>query len=189
MTTARKLGTHSRRRGAGLDARALAVGRRAGGARSGCGARGVCARRAPATSPAARPCSPCSSASCLTFRIVHAEQRIHGVPAQARAHLRASAGVSGIGLHRDRGLAVSRGGLSALAAPLLDRRRAVFPCARHGELDRRAAPAPQGSLCRAPISGRRVLDRLAARLRLSRPVTLLESCLAEVPVVIGYFAP
>jgi GWxTD domain-containing protein len=33
------------------------------------------------------------------------------------------------------------------------------------------------------------LDRLAARLRLSRPVTLLESCLADVPVVIGYMRP
>ena len=34
-----------------------------------------------------------------------------------------------------------------------------------------------------------LLDRLAARLRVSRPVTLLESCLAEVPVVIGYVRP
>ena len=33
------------------------------------------------------------------------------------------------------------------------------------------------------------LDRLGARLRLSRPVALLESCLAEVPVVIGYLRP
>jgi GWxTD domain-containing protein len=32
-------------------------------------------------------------------------------------------------------------------------------------------------------------ERLAARLRLSRGVTLLESCLAEVPVVIGYVRP
>ncbi|MGD0772601.1 MAG: GWxTD domain-containing protein [Candidatus Solibacter sp.] len=33
------------------------------------------------------------------------------------------------------------------------------------------------------------LDTSGARLRVSRPVTLLESCLAEVPVVIGYLRP
>ena len=33
------------------------------------------------------------------------------------------------------------------------------------------------------------LHRLRARLRLSRPVTLLESCFAEVPVVIGHLRP
>src|ERR1035437_5995742 len=33
------------------------------------------------------------------------------------------------------------------------------------------------------------LERLAARMRVSRPVALLESCLAEVPVVIGYVCP
>src|ERR1017187_9214042 len=32
-------------------------------------------------------------------------------------------------------------------------------------------------------------ERLAARMRVSRPVTLLESCLAEVPVVMGYLRP
>src|ERR1035441_4058316 len=33
------------------------------------------------------------------------------------------------------------------------------------------------------------IDRLTARARVSRPVTLLESCLAEVPVLIGYVRP
>ena len=33
------------------------------------------------------------------------------------------------------------------------------------------------------------IDRLTARARVSRPVTLLESCLAEVPVIIGYVRP
>jgi GWxTD domain-containing protein len=33
------------------------------------------------------------------------------------------------------------------------------------------------------------LDRLRARLRMTRQVALLESCLAEVPVVIGYMRP
>ena len=44
-------------------------------------------------------------------------------------------------------------------------------------------------VCLAPDLWRERLDRLGARLRLSRPVTLLESCLAEVPVVIGYVRP
>jgi GWxTD domain-containing protein len=44
-------------------------------------------------------------------------------------------------------------------------------------------------VCLAPDVWRERLDRLGARLRLSRPVTLLESCLAEVPVVIGYVRP
>ena len=42
---------------------------------------------------------------------------------------------------------------------------------------------------RAPAAWQQRLDRLARALRLSRPVTLLESCLAEVPVVIGYLRP
>lgn len=33
------------------------------------------------------------------------------------------------------------------------------------------------------------MQRLGARLRMARPVVLLESCLAEVPVVIGYLRP
>jgi beta-lactamase regulating signal transducer with metallopeptidase domain len=44
-------------------------------------------------------------------------------------------------------------------------------------------------VCLAPDHWRERLDRLGARVRLSRPVTLLESCLAEVPVVIGYVRP
>jgi GWxTD domain-containing protein len=44
-------------------------------------------------------------------------------------------------------------------------------------------------VCVAAECWQSLLDRLAARLRLSRPVTLLESCLAEVPVVIGYLRP
>ncbi|MGA9627922.1 MAG: M56 family metallopeptidase, partial [Bryobacteraceae bacterium] len=44
-------------------------------------------------------------------------------------------------------------------------------------------------VCLAPDVWRERLDRLGARVRLSRPVTLLESCLAEVPVVIGYVRP
>jgi GWxTD domain-containing protein len=44
-------------------------------------------------------------------------------------------------------------------------------------------------VCLAPDLWRERLERLGARLRLSRPVTLLESCLAEVPVVVGHVRP
>jgi GWxTD domain-containing protein len=44
-------------------------------------------------------------------------------------------------------------------------------------------------VCAANTSCQALLLRLSARLRVSRPVTLLESCLAEVPVVIGYVRP
>ncbi len=44
-------------------------------------------------------------------------------------------------------------------------------------------------VCRAPDSWQARLDRLRAQLRLSRPVVLLESCLAEAPVVIGLIRP
>ncbi len=73
-----KTGYNSRRRGAGLDARSLLVGRRAGGAAAGVRRCSSCARRAPATSPAASRCSLCSLASLLTFQLVRAGQGIHG---------------------------------------------------------------------------------------------------------------
>jgi GWxTD domain-containing protein len=44
-------------------------------------------------------------------------------------------------------------------------------------------------VCAAPAAWRERLDHLARRSRISRPVVLLESCLAEVPVVIGYLRP
>jgi len=44
-------------------------------------------------------------------------------------------------------------------------------------------------VCCPPDHWQGRLERLCARLRLSRPVTLLESCLADVPVVIGYLRP
>jgi GWxTD domain-containing protein len=44
-------------------------------------------------------------------------------------------------------------------------------------------------VCAAPEIWQARLNELAARLKLSRPVVLLESCLAEVPVVIGWFRP
>jgi GWxTD domain-containing protein len=44
-------------------------------------------------------------------------------------------------------------------------------------------------VCAAPGVWRIRLDRLAERARIARRVMLLESCLAEVPVVIGYLRP
>ncbi len=44
-------------------------------------------------------------------------------------------------------------------------------------------------VCRAPGEWQQRLDGLAARLRVSKPAALLESCLADVPVVIGYARP
>ncbi len=44
-------------------------------------------------------------------------------------------------------------------------------------------------VCAAPEVWQSRLDKLAVRLKLSRPVVLLESCLADVPVVIGWFRP
>src|ERR1039457_1087360 len=44
-------------------------------------------------------------------------------------------------------------------------------------------------VCSAPDPWPQRLDQLRARLRLSKPVALLETCLADVPVVIGYVRP
>ncbi len=44
-------------------------------------------------------------------------------------------------------------------------------------------------VCTAPEEWRKELARLSARVRVSRPVKLMESCLADVPVVIGHFRP
>ena len=44
-------------------------------------------------------------------------------------------------------------------------------------------------VCRAPDPWPQRLRDLSARLRVSKPVALLETCLADVPVVIGYLRP
>jgi len=44
-------------------------------------------------------------------------------------------------------------------------------------------------VCGAPDAWLKRLDALRERLRMARPVTLLESCLADVPVVIGHLRP
>src|SRR5215469_11933226 len=44
-------------------------------------------------------------------------------------------------------------------------------------------------VCCAPTAWQREVERLTTLLRISRPVRLLESCLAEVPTVIGHVRP
>ncbi|HEV2417131.1 MAG TPA: M56 family metallopeptidase [Terriglobia bacterium] len=44
-------------------------------------------------------------------------------------------------------------------------------------------------VCCAPVRWQEELARLSVRLRISRPVKLLESCLADVPMVLGHFRP
>jgi GWxTD domain-containing protein len=44
-------------------------------------------------------------------------------------------------------------------------------------------------VCSAPIEWQNRLARISDQLRISRPVVLLESCLAEVPMVLGHFRP
>jgi GWxTD domain-containing protein len=45
------------------------------------------------------------------------------------------------------------------------------------------------AVCSAPDSWQRAVMRLASQLKLSRPVVLLESLLADTPVVLGHFRP
>ena len=44
-------------------------------------------------------------------------------------------------------------------------------------------------VCCAPERWQKELARLSARLRVSRPILLLESCLADVPMVVGHIRP
>ncbi len=47
----------------------------------------------------------------------------------------------------------------------------------------------RAGVCAAPEEWRARLDRLRDRLRLSRPVLLLESCMVDVPVMVGLLRP
>jgi GWxTD domain-containing protein len=44
-------------------------------------------------------------------------------------------------------------------------------------------------VCLAPERWQKQLGKLSARLHLSRPILLLESCLADTPMVVGHFRP
>jgi GWxTD domain-containing protein len=52
-----------------------------------------------------------------------------------------------------------------------------------------AQRARNRGVCRAPDPWPRRLQHLSAKLRVSKPVALLETCLGDVPVVIGYLRP
>ena len=69
-----------------------------------------------------------------------------------------------------------------MAGVLFFQLRGVASCMVARRLGRRG-------VCAAAGFWQERLDTFAARLRVSRPVALLESCLAEVPVVIGYVRP
>ena len=81
MTTALlKLGTLSRRFGAGLDTGPLALGRRAAGPALGAALLVLRSSRARYFAGCAGACSRCSAGSFLTFRIVSWCRRIHAIP-------------------------------------------------------------------------------------------------------------
>jgi GWxTD domain-containing protein len=44
-------------------------------------------------------------------------------------------------------------------------------------------------VCAPPVEWQKRVDALAARLRISRPVALLESCFTDTPVLVGYLRP
>jgi GWxTD domain-containing protein len=44
-------------------------------------------------------------------------------------------------------------------------------------------------VCCAPEHWQKEIERLSARLRMSKPVQILESCLADVPIVVGHIRP
>ncbi len=69
-----------------------------------------------------------------------------------------------------------------LAGVVLFQLRCLISWTAAGRLRRRG-------VCGAPIAWVATVDELRARLRMTRPVTLLESCFAEVPVVIGHLRP
>jgi GWxTD domain-containing protein len=65
----------------------------------------------------------------------------------------------------------------------------VFFCLRHLASWAWTLRLRQTGVCSAPDFWQERLIELARRLRVSRPVGLLESCLAEVPVVMGHVRP
>jgi beta-lactamase regulating signal transducer with metallopeptidase domain len=123
----------------------------------------------------------------LTFRIVLAEQRIQGVIGQVRAlpNIPPGLGDGFIVANVRRFHAADYLPWLApvwIAGVLFFHMRGMASWIGARRLRRRG-------VCTAAQSYQALLDRLAERLRLSRPVTLLESCLAGVPVVIGYLRP
>ncbi len=69
-----------------------------------------------------------------------------------------------------------------MAGVLIFSLRNVIGFVSAGQLRRRG-------VCCAPARWEEELARFARQLRISRPVSLLESCLTEAPVTLGYFCP
>ena len=123
----------------------------------------------------------------FTFRIVLAEQRIQGAPGQVRALAGNPPGLGDGFIVANVRRFYPEDYLPWLAPMWIA--GVLFFHLRGMASWIAARRLRQRGVCVAAQSYQALLDRLAARLRLSRPVTLLESCLAEVPVVIGYLRP
>jgi GWxTD domain-containing protein len=123
----------------------------------------------------------------LTFQRVWTGQGIHGAPLQSGAIPKAPLTL-GDGMIAVKGLRFHPADYLPWLAPLwlagvlFFHVRGVASWMAARRLRRRG-------VCAATEVWQSRVDRLAARLRVSRSVVLLESCLAEVPVVIGYVRP
>ena len=123
----------------------------------------------------------------LTFQLVWAGQGIHGVTARSGAIPRGPLAL-GDGMIVVKGLRFHPADYLPWLAPLwlagvlFFQLRGLASWMAARRLRRRG-------VCAATEFWQSRLDRLATRLRVSRSVVLLESCLAEVPVVIGYVRP
>jgi GWxTD domain-containing protein len=123
----------------------------------------------------------------LTFQRVWTGQGIHGAPLQSGAIPKAPLTL-GDGMIAVKGLRFHPADYLPWLAPLwlagvlFFHVRGVVSWMAARRLRRRG-------VCAATEVWQSRVDRLAARLRVSRSVVLLESCLAEVPVVIGYVRP
>ena len=125
---------------------------------------------------------------CVTYQICLAQQRIEGAIGQVPALRNAPTGLG------DGQIVVKVAGRFHaadylpwlapfwMAGVLFFQLRGVAGWMAARRLRRRG-------VCAATLFWQERMDRIAARVRLSRPVTLLESCVAEVPVVIGYVRP
>src|ERR1017187_4886797 len=160
-------GRNAAGQGSRLDPISLAVGRRAGRA----GPAGGAARHAlAARALCMRLCGDARRAGGVRRHILCPRAAGEGARRGRSAHDPARGFGRKPSVARHAG-AVPHGGSAAVAGALLDVGRVAPSTAQRCRLDGRGALAP------------------ARRLRLSKPVALLETCLADVPVVIGYLRP
>ncbi len=158
---------YPRRLGAGLDAGALAVGRRAGGAAAGCGTSGAAVVARPLYRRVRRRCSRCSPDSASPFQLVLAGQRIQGGPAQSGAIRQCRRWCSATESIVGNGFAVLTRRTICRGSRPLDRRRALLPCCAGWRAGWPRGACAAGESVRLPKSGSRCWIASAARLRLS----------------------